>query len=570
MGKNMTETNISNAPLAIQFAYFSKFADSWTTDSIQTLEALDSGLANQLSQLQPFLNNDLGDQFNTIWTSIMAAEEASLQSQFVAHAAQQGQSLTHVTTKFPTSGTLWATTVSAIPASGNTPLVPGILTLIYKLPGWDVSFDTGSLTAEWDVSFDVSIVITTQVPILPFSLAFSANAVPSNANLNSDNAVAWAEGTIAGVLNFISFGLVSNPYQSVQSGVDNQSEPVGIAGLNTLSNSLSSAGPEVITYGFTECGFSIANGPTLTLTVTHPLDPGPVLENTDNPQANQQLSNAPTLAASDTEVKPGSAISVVGSNFPVDTMTQLRVEWPNTSSGTPTGAQIKYEIKGSNTATPISVPLPSSFDGVYNYTASSLAAGADYQFLAQCGDVLTWSSWSAAPLTITTAKTNVADLVLQPVNNPNSAGQVIGSADLSKTSTQWNCSGQIPGNTADGTYYLIAELSGASIASTTIIVDSVLRPVLQMIDPTTNTVITDPVLGGGSAFTVRGVYFPQSTVTVTLNGATVGTPNTLNGEFELPLTVPGNPETSEDLPITVTATSGGLSASFNFTSVGAP
>jgi hypothetical protein len=572
--------NISDAPLTVNLAFNSKIADGWVQESIVTLESQVPLLASALSQLQPYLTTPLGVLFNAIWTNIQGAQKTSAQSAFVTLMAQNGESVNSVNATFPSSGSLFATAYPAWPPEGSTPGGVGSLALTFTLPGCDISFDTGSVTAEWDISFDAALVISTSVPLLPFSLAFVSKFVLSNANLNTDNVVAWFENAVVSIADFLTLGAIPTLNQVVQNDTDNVSESAGVPGIGTLAGTLNSAGPLLTSNGFTQCGFSVV-GPlaiipltgSLTLTLTHPLDAAPLLENANDPQGS--LSSKPTLSASDNQVLPGGTISVVGGAFPIASMTKLTVEWSNTSSGTAVGAQIKYEVQGQNTVAPISIPLSALSNGMYRYAASPLTADTEYIFWARCGDALTWSEWSA-PLTIKTAQTNLVYLVLRPVLDPSGAGVVIGTADLSETSGIWNCQAQIPSiaglellsttGTAYGTYDLIAELSGAVLATTTINIVELLGPQIVMIDTTTNppTVITSPGVGadtlmGGSKFTVRGENFPIGEVTVKLNGVTAGTPNATNGEFVLTLTVPGSQNSPEQL-ITVTASSGGISA----------
>jgi len=306
----------------------------------------------------------------------------------------------------------------------------------------------------------------------------------------------------------------------------------------------------------------------LTLTLTHPLDPGPPLSDPNDLPPGTFLSNPATLSANNTQVRPGETISVSGTNFPVASISQIPIEWANTSSGTPNGAQIKYEITGKNTATPTAVPLSALSNGLYSYTANSLTANTEYSFWARCGDQLTWSKWSDVPLKITTAETRLVDVVLKSGDDPNGSGVIVGSANLSQTSTNWTAPATIPVTTAEGVYNLIAELSGGEIAMTTIIVSNTLKPALFIINPTNGAIIPPPLLGG-SPFTIKGEDFPPGVVIVTLDGTIAGMPNAPTGEFVLQLNVPGD-QNSNYQSVTVTATSGGASVSLSFQTPGPP
>jgi hypothetical protein len=79
-----------------------------------------------------------------------------------------------------------------------------------------------------------------------------------------------------------------------------------------LQNSLNGAGPQCIALGFNECAFSVVNGNTLTLTLTHPLDAGPQLRDPYHPQG-EVLAIPATLSTTATQVKAGQTITASGS-----------------------------------------------------------------------------------------------------------------------------------------------------------------------------------------------------------------------------------------------------------------
>ena len=378
--------------------------------------------------------------------------------------------------------------------------------------------------------------------------------------------------------NFFTNGNYESKWDLAQAAAAEQTDqtfPLSTTGFSqflTLLTSLNAAGPDCVALGFNQCAFSIATGANgddvLTLTLTHPLDPGPQLSDPNDLPLGTVLSNPATLSANNTQVRPGQTISVSGTNFPVVSVSQLPIEWVNSSSGKPNGAQIKYEITGKNTATPIAVPLSALSNGLYSYTANSLAANTEYSFWARCGDQLTWSQWSNVPLKITTAATSLVNVVLRSVDDPSGSGVIVGSADLSQKSTNWTASANISVTTAEGVYNLIAELSGEGIAMTTIVVSNTLKPTLFIIDPTNGAIIPPPLFGG-SPFTIKGEDFPPGVVTVTLDGTIVGMPNAPTGEFVMQLNVPGN-QNSNYQTVTVTATSGSASVPLSFQTQGPP
>jgi hypothetical protein len=309
----MSETNVSNAPLAIVVSYFSKVTEQQVTnEAVASLESSYPPLSVALAPLLPFIGQPLGSYFNNLWKGgLQAALQTLAAIQFTQNAAQKGYSVTNVKAVFPASGTVWAAPTPPGPPTAGSPGEPGSLTLSFQLPGCDISFDTGAATAEWDVSFDTELQLFTLVPRLPFSLSFSQNLLPSNANLSADNVVAWFEEGFASILNFLSFGLYSDPLSGIPSEFDSSSEQASVAAVTALATNLNNLGAEVVGVGFTACEFLITSGSTLTLSLTHPLDPGPVVENLDDPPPNP-LSIPPSLIANAAEVKPGTQI-VLGS-----------------------------------------------------------------------------------------------------------------------------------------------------------------------------------------------------------------------------------------------------------------
>jgi hypothetical protein len=561
--------DVSNKPLVVNLVYYGRQSNYVeTTTPVQQFEPLDPALATALAPVAQYLTGHLGAVFDGLWDGVRVSQEAAAKTLFTKQALAAGQIVYSVNATFPSTGVLTVFLEPPEAAIFGNPAKPPRLDLEYVLSGCDIAFDTAGAAA-WDVSFDATIVISIYVAVLPFTLTPSATISLSNANLSDDNFLAWFENTLSDFANFLTGGLVASASGSVQTGIDGVQQATGLLGLGGLISALNAAGPEVVAYGFTECAFSVENQDALTLTITHLLDPGPGLENSNDPVANHQLSNPPALSVSDSEVKPGQTITAFGANFPVETVNQLSVVWPNTSAGKAAGAQVQYEIVGQTSATPIDVPLPNGFSGLYGYTAAGLAPNTDYQFKARCGDVLTWSKWTDQWFKIKTAQTKLVNLVLKSVSDPGLASVVVGSADLSATSNQWQASAHIPAGTADGNYDLIAQLGGTQLAVTQIIVAQILTPILRVVDPTTHAVISQIILAGGSPFTVKGEGFPFGPVNLTLNGKPEGMAPAPNGEFVHGLTTPGDPNSNAEA-VTIDATSGGLSASFTFTTTPPP
>jgi hypothetical protein len=300
------------------------------------------------------------------------------------------------------------------------------------------------------------------------------------------------------------------------------------------------------------------------VTLTGPIDPGPAVEIVNDPT--KVLSNLPSLSVSNTRVAPGASLSVVGDNFPLPSATELQLEWPNTSTGTPTGAQLKYQIKGKDTTTSIDVPVPPHFTGygVYMYTVTALVPNTEYEFWARCSDTVGWSAWSSYPLTVKTSLSSDVQLILKLQSSAQSMA-TLGNQALSATSQLWKLNVTIPSTTVAGAYNLVAQLDGAPLASAAITVATTALAQLQIIDPATNQIVTLPILVGGDHFTVRGSDYPNGPVSIGIAGVKVASVAATNGTFVATLTVPGSPSDTFGT-MTVVASGGGVSASVQFQS----
>ena len=572
-----TSGNVSGNPLNVLIDYYAKSdnenADNAhykeTKDSLLTLlqqaSLLPPELTQQFDPLLPLLINPLGVLFNTLWLSVLSVQETALANLF---QKQVGSSVNSVTATLVPTGTLMAE------AATGTSSVPGSLTLTFQLPGDNIHFEHGGVTAWYKLDFDAALVIWTTVPLQPFNLSPTVSAQISNTSLHADSF--WAD-VETGLDDFFTalgnFFTQSDNYISdwnlAQNAVGQYDESYSLPqdGLTQILNaitSLNAASPYLLNLGFVQCDFSVVNGDALTLTIKHPLDAAPKLTWPGAPQTGILLLQ-PTLAASDPAAKPGQSITASGANFPLALVSQVPLSWSNSSSGTPSGAQIKYEIKGKNTASPINVPASDLAGGDYSYTAKSLAADTDYTFWARCGDALTWSEWSE--IQIKTAQSATVNLVLK--SQATGAAVTIGSAPLSETATGWSANGIIPAGTAPGTYNLLAVRAdnNLEIAMTTITIADSLQPTLFFVDPSHgDSVISSPLVLGGGSFAVKGEYFPASAIIVNVNGDTGVI--TEGPEFVLSLTAPGSPENSEE--VTVTALSTVAPVTITFDTLGEP
>jgi hypothetical protein len=515
---------------------------------------LPASLAGKFSPITPFLMTPLGQLFNNAWTSLRPTEQTNLANQFIQAATSGGQGVSNVSCSLPSGGTVLA---GVAPAQGST---PANVALDFHLPGGNFHFYSGPLGAGWLLNFDADLTVSTPAPVQPFSFSPVVIASLSNASLNTDNFGAdvdsFLDNFFTDLGNFFVSGNFTSDVDWAEQVVPQEADQSQVitgpaaAPLVSLFNILNGAGPECASHGFTKCAFSI-EGSTLTLSVTHPLDHGPTLIDFFNPP--NTLTIPPALAATASEATPGGSITAIGSQFPADTSRALKLEWVGTSSGTPTQAQIQYEGQVHT----IAAPSNAGPGFLYVYQAGSLTPGKTYVFEARCGDQLTWSHWGA-PLSLTTATTNVVDLVLAPIGGGHS--WTLGSAPLPAANALWNCSGTIPAAAPLGAYDLQAVQGGTLIAQSPLSIVATLSPQIEVIDPATKAII-DPPLFGGLPFTLQGFGFPDGLVTIAFNGPTVQTATASGGGFTVNLTTPGGPNTEET--VNVTATEGAVVASLN-------
>jgi hypothetical protein len=521
---------------------------------VSVLPLLPSSLSGQFAPVLPFLSTPLGQLFNNAWTNLQSTEQTNLVNQFVQAANSGGQGVSNVSCSLPSSGTVLADVTAA---QGS---IPANVALDFHLPGGNFHFYSGPLGAGWLLNFDADLTVSTPAPIQPFSFSPVVIATLSNASLDTDNFGADVDSFLDNFFTdlgnfFVSGNFVSDvnwASQQVSQEAD-QSQVISgpaAAPLVSLFNALNSAGPQCLSFGFTQSAFSIPSS-TLTLSITHPLDVGPTVVDAFNPP--NTLTMQPTLAATASEATPGSAISAIGSQFPADTSHALKLEWPNTSSGTPTQAQIQY----AGQVHTIAAPSNAGPGFLYVYQATGLTPGKTYGFESRCGDQLTWSQWGPT-LSLTTAVTNVVELVLAPVGGGQS--WTLGSALLPAANAQWNCSGSIPAGAPLGDYNLRAVQGGKLIAETPLSIVATLTPQIEIIDPSTKAIIYPPIFGG-LPFTLQGFGFPDGQVTIAFGGSAVQSVPASNGSFTVNLTTPGGPWTVET--VNVTATEGAVVATLN-------
>ncbi|HUO38278.1 MAG TPA: hypothetical protein VMU34_10730 [Mycobacterium sp.] len=575
----MPQADVTNQKLQVQFTFYPWLQNGGATDnsqyksqtmSLAQMEAEDPNLKTQLGALDPLLADTLGDEFNTAWQNAKASTIQSAIQSIEAQAKQAGTPISNPVLTAPDEGPVTATVDTVQTGNESVPW----LSLAYQLNGWKLTFDAVTAGANWLDTFDVTLTLATPVPELPFGFAPTQSIMGSNAQFGPNNAAAsfdaGADNFFTGVWNQISGGMYKSDYDYTKQAILNETDaPQSFSIKNPLADALTQLnkeGPQVVAAGFTQFAVSIDNGNQLTATLTHPLDPGPVLQDATNPPGGIEL-NVAALAASNSVVPPGGTLHVTGTRFPLPSSTQLYLQWPNSATGT-TQSDLSSELmvtpKGGSpqfqNVSPATGPVPPGI--VYTYTATGLTPGVEYSFVARCRDTAAWSLWSQQPLTLTTGSSDTVQLMLragsafQPVQ--------VGTATLAASSGDWSSQVVIPTTTPPGSYVLAAELGGETLATLNLTVGAVTAH-LDIIDPATNQVISDPVVLNGASFTVRGEAFPNNAkVALTINGQQVAQPTAINGQFIQTLTSPANLAGN----LTVTASGGGDTASTMYQQLG--
>jgi hypothetical protein len=524
--------------------------------------------------LDPFLNQTIGSLLDNIWNNdpTSTTDPTHLRqyySSYVADtvgklASKAGYPINNVQVNLPTSGRVFASADSATPASADHPAKPGALVISYQLSGCTIDFDTGSVTTAFEISFDVALTITVSLPAAPpipptpptpppaqTSLVPSATVAISNASVSAENVA-------AALAAFFDNELSSNPFEGQIAGMaDGFSESTGIAAIDTLVSQINNIGTSVIPLGFTRFSAAIV-GNSIVFKITHPTDPAPVLHNL----ADGELDGPPpppVLSLGQTQVKAGaSGVTVVGGDFPAESVDQLSVWWINTASVPAHTGIILYYPDGTSEV--MQHPSSIAASGVFEYKAAALQPHTNYVFKACCNGPLTSSAFSQ-PLVLLTASTAIVTLHLNGASNPTTQGPALGSASLPAVAGAWTPPPvTIPAGTAPGGYLIVAMYDGAVLASAPITVlapGATATPVLDVVDAasTPPSVIPAPAKTiGGRGFTVQGKNFGPGPVIVMINGQAPGvsTHADAEGSFLLNLTAPGE-EASEGL-VSITAT----------------
>lgn len=570
----MPSADVTGQPLAVQFTFYPKILTEAATSNsqyqIQTMPYsvikphLPPSVQGKTQALEQLLNTPLGTVIDTQWAQSKADQQAQAVKFIEQLAAKNNTSISNVTVTLHDPGPLTAVvTPAATPGGGQT------LSLEFVISGNELTFDHPALV-NWADDFDIAVSLTTPVPVLPFGFAPSLTARGENAEVSPNNFLAKiAEGGdnwLTDIWNFITGGNFVSNVALDEEGLEIQTDtdlPTPNSPLVATLTGMNSVGPDIVAAGFTQFAFSIENGNVLTGTLTHPLDPGPVVVDVTHPEAGGGVNfMLPELSASESVVPPGGPFTAAGTYFPWASSGQLYLEWLNTTSGQAVSSELL--VAGGGSSSNATIQAGSGFTDQYVYTATGLQPNVEYTFTARCSDQAAWSLWSD-PVKLTTSQGDLVRLMLEPPPGSPYGIQQVGSAGLTAGSSDWTCPAVIPASAPDGVYTLAAVLNGQILATTQITVGAVTANI-AVIDPSDNQVITNPQIMADSTFTVRGEAFPDGPVSLTIAGQLVGIATAVNGSFTAQLTSSEGTYTSGTF--TIAASGGGVTATTTYYQIG--
>jgi len=571
----MPTADVTDQPLAIQFTFYPKILnDAATSNSQYQIETmplsvikpfLSPAVLTKIQALEQFVNAPLGALIDSEWATSKADEQVKAVEFIEQMAANSHTSISNVTVKLADPGPIIAVVTPPAAAGGD-----GELSLEFALTGCEATFDHPALV-NWADIFDVTVTLATPVPVLPFGFAPTLTAQGANAEVGPNNQLAEilaaGDDLFTQIWNFLSnnpnhVSDVDQTEKGIEIETDTALPPPNSSLVGTLTQ-MNSAGPDVVAAGFTQFVFSIEQGNVLTGTLTHPLDPGPVVIDVTHPEAGGGVNFLlPQLSVSESVVPPGGPFNAVGKYFPWASSGQLYLEWLNTTSGTAVSSEL-LTVGGGSSSTATIQP-GSGFTGQFVYTATGLQSNVEYTFTARCSDEAAWSLWSD-PVKLTTSQGDLVLLMLEPPAGSPYGTQQIGATDLAAGSSDWACAAVIPASAPDGIYTLAAVLNGQTLASTQITVGAVTANI-AVIDPTDNQVVTNPAVMADATFTVRGEAFPDGPVTLTIAGQPAGTATAVNGSFTTQLTSSEGTYTSGTF--TIAAAGAGVTATTTYYQIG--
>jgi hypothetical protein len=349
-------------------------------------------------------------------------------------------------------------------------------------------------------------------------------------------------------------------FLSIPWSIDTGWNPA-VQGFNAFDRGCAAAA----SLGITRFDASATPDGSLRFTLVHAQDPAPMID-VSLAQGYPNLSS-PAIAANVSEVHAGDSFTLSGSNFRVPQGTQIQLVWDGAAH--PVGwSEVRWGPKGGPLTTMTVDATRQYVTGPSSYQVSRLTPGATYQFQVRDCDVLTCTPWSAEA-DVATAGSGAGQVAVC-LDSVAPANQ-IGTGTLQADGT-FSMTATIPGSAAPGQHTLIAVSGGpqgsanlplplrlgsgsqgastpplgGSIAvdpnllgnpggaggspagagqqaTTTIMVVGAgqkLQPVIAVVDPATNAVLTtlQQATSSSAPYTVRGQGFvKRGTMTLLLD-----------------------------------------------------
>ncbi|HEX9032500.1 MAG TPA: fibronectin type III domain-containing protein, partial [Streptosporangiaceae bacterium] len=554
----MSLPQIQGTPLLIDLSYVEVDATPPATPH-ELLGSLQKQALSTLSQseqnaLQQLLATSLDQVFNGAWSDLQSAAQDQITQKIMA-----AQSAAHdIQIDLPQTGTLRAGL--APPSPQQLPSLPpgidgtvlwlefslGRVTATFKvapLPG----LPDGSFDLSFDLEIDVAVIVPSD-PTVPLLIWPVVNQISQMQILTSNFLVVpanfWAGFyTVAKMLGSLLEGN-GLPNSSPADSRDLMDVPLQ---MSLLFGTLSGGFARAAQLGFTQMGVRINTGPqppapagnTVEIDLTHPADPGPLLQNALVPPGPVFLP--PQIGLTTPAVPAGSQVGVNGSSFAPGQASVLMITWTDTTSGTVAKSEVRWgptPSPGMPPAQPAEVTIDrASHDNTF--TATGLDPGTEYAFLVRDFDadgcVATgWSvpasltpaepqPWDGTWTFLRTQATDQVDLVLSYQATD------LGTATL-QTDGTFAVQVTVPASVPPGTYLVSAMLAGQPMAQAPITVlapGEAPPPVLQVIDSYSNLPFQGTAtVVGGVPVDLRGQNFTPGTVHLwvdAVGGTSMGT-----------------------------------------------
>lgn len=507
--------------------------------------------------LKAFLKKPLSETFDQIWNgdtnaaglTLLQTVAAGIPAKVYAATKKAGAEAYDVSVNLPPQGVLSAS------ADNPTSARPGQVLLNYTIASCEVSFRTPIpvLTdPSWQLDVDAVVAISSPVPLLPCTLTPTAALTAQNPNIVPENDTA----EIGEYLSILETSLGLPGFLDASAYGADLSQSLPLKKLSPLTDALAKASQPLQQLGFLLFSAEVVPNPNrLVLRITHPIDAAPKVWNAAVPQG-PTLTTPPVLGLSRSQVPSGAAtaVTVTGTHFGESQMNQLTIEWTDTTSGQLTESDIEYRVAATG-STPSGTITPKTLarspgDNRNTFTKTGLVKNTKYEFRVRDADFLTYTHYSDW-LAITTADTDTVDLYLS------GNATAIGTAQLTTGAPSWSTNVTIPASTPPGVHTITAKVAGkvlATVSITVLAAGASPTPVLEVIDPQTQAVMSDPSTIPGGTFTLHGEGFPTGPVGITLPGfpaiAVLFCTADANGDFTQAVQCPQ----TDGFSLTVTAT----------------